>query len=476
MISFRAAFGGVLTGFCLAILQACSGNGYGAGSALSPTMVQLTASPNTVTLGQSAVLSWSATAGATCTASGAWSGTQPTTGTLTVTPSVKGVQTFTLTCGGNNRSAVAVSAPLTANGGTAFTRTALAFDVETGTGAVVDVDLVNPWGLVLTSTSPLWIVNTSTQTATLHDGNGTAQPQPDANRLVVQFAPSPDGNAFAPTGIIANVSAANFWVTFAQQSAPAAFVFAGAGGMIAGWAPTIDRLHAITMYNDTSGAVYRALASATNAGATFLYATDIHNDKIDVFNSAFEKQAASAAAFAFSDPGIPAGFAPFGIQATGGPDGAARLYVTYAKQLAPDNRTAESGAGLGYVDVFDLNGHLIKRLIAGGVLNAPWGLAFAPADFGSFSGALLVANSGDGKINAFDPASGTALGTLTDADGAVIVSLGLHGIAFGNDADNQPHNTLFFTAGGQDGVFGRIDLGSAPPVLNDAIDNVGGPL
>jgi Bacterial Ig domain len=237
--------------------------------------------------------------------------------------------------------------------------------------------------------------------------------------------------------------------------------------MIAGWAPTIDRQHAITMYTDPSGAVYRGLAVATNAGSTFLYATDIHNNKIDVFNAAFEKQPTSPTAFSFADPGIPAGFAPFGIQEiSNGPDGAAQLYVTYVKQLAPDNRTGESGAGLGYVDVFDLNGHFVKQLIAGGILNAPWGLALAPADFGGFSGALLVANGGDGKINAYDPVSGAVLGTLADARSAAIVSVGLHGIAFGNDANNQPHNTLFFTAGGQDGVFGRIDLGSVPPVLN----------
>jgi uncharacterized protein (TIGR03118 family) len=466
MKSYRAALSGVLGGLCLIILQAC-GNGYGGGTTASPTTVQLNVSPSAVTLGQSAVLSWTATDGAACTASGAWSGAQTATGTLTVTPTAAGTEQFTLTCGGNNHSDGTASATLTVNAGTAFTRTSLTFDVDAGTGASVDPDLVNPWGLVMTSTSVVWIANTSTQTATLHDGNGKAQPQPDASRLVVQFAPSPAGAAFAPTDIIANASAANFIITFAQQSAPAAFVFAGAGGMIAGWAPTIDRQHAITMYTDAAGAVYRGLASATNAGATFLYATDIHNNKIDVFNAAFEKQPTSPTSFSFTDPAIPAGFAPFGIQeVSNGPEGAAQLYVTYAKQLAPDNRTGESGAGLGYVDVFDLNGKLVKQLIAGGALNAPWGLALAPADFGSFANSLLIANTGDGKINAYDAASGAVLGTLTDVGSAAIVSTGLHGIAFGNDANNQPHNTLFFTAGGQDGVFGRIDLGGTPPVLN----------
>jgi uncharacterized protein (TIGR03118 family) len=217
------------------------------------------------------------------------------------------------------------------------------------------------------------------------------------------------------------------------------------------------------MYTDAAGAVYKGLAIAANNGALFLYATDFHNNKIDVFNMTFVKQATSATAFTFVDPSIPAGYAPFGIQAIpgSGTAGATQIYVTYAQQVAPANLVNANGAGLGYVDIYDTNGKLIKQLIAAGALNAPWGLALAPADFGTFSNALLVGNFGDGKINAYDAAAGTPLGVLVDTNSTANGAPGLLGIAFGNDADSQPHNTLFFASGingGADGVYGRIDL------------------
>jgi uncharacterized protein (TIGR03118 family) len=217
------------------------------------------------------------------------------------------------------------------------------------------------------------------------------------------------------------------------------------------------------MYTDAAGAVYKGLAIAQNDGNSFLYATDFHNGKVDVFNAAFVKQATSATAFTFADPAIPAGFAPFGIQAIPGSGvaGVTQIYVTYAQQQAPDNHDNANGAGLGYVDIYDTNGKLIKQLVAKGTLNAPWGIALAPADFGTVSKMLLVGNFGDGKINAFDPASGAFIGSLNDSAGAAIATAGLWGIAFGNDADNQPHNTLFFAAGPNDeanGSYGRIDM------------------
>jgi uncharacterized protein (TIGR03118 family) len=234
--------------------------------------------------------------------------------------------------------------------------------------------------------------------------------------------------------------------------------------MIAGWSPTVDPTHAITMFTDTGGAAYKGLAIAANNGALFLYATDFHNNKIDVFDTTFVKQAASATAFTFADPSIPAGYAPFGIQAIPGIGvaGATQIYVTYAMQVAPANLVNANGAGLGVVDIYDTNGKLIKQLIgAGGALNAPWGIALAPADFGTFSNTLLVGNFGDGKINSYDATSGAPLGMLANTNANVSASPGLLGIAFGNDAHSQPHNSLFFAAGvngGADGVYGRIDL------------------
>jgi uncharacterized protein (TIGR03118 family) len=330
--------------------------------------------------------------------------------------------------------------------------------------AHVDTNLVNPWGVSIAappSTAPSWVANNGTQTSTLYDGNGV--PQPAATPLIVNLAPGAGGAAFDPTGIVANSSATDFLVSAGGKSGSSAFIFDGAAGMIAGWSPSVDLTHAVTMYTDAGGAVYKGLAIAANNGALFLYATDFHNNKIDVFNTSFVKQSPSATAFTFTDPSIPAGYAPFGIQAVpgSGAAGATQIYVTYAQQAAGNITT--NGPGLGYVDIYDTNGKLIKQLIATGVLNAPWGIALAPADFGTFSGALLVGNFGDGTINAFDPAAGTPLGMLANTNGGTSAAPGLLGIAFGNDGNSQPHNTLFFASGlngGADGVYGRIDLTS----------------
>jgi uncharacterized protein (TIGR03118 family) len=286
----------------------------------------------------------------------------------------------------------------------------------------------------------------------------------------VSFPAGGGGTTFDPTGIVSNASTTDFTVTSAGKSGVAKFLFDGEGGMIAGWNPTVDATHAIAMYTDAGGAVYKGLAVAQNAGKSFLYATDFHNGKVDVFNSAFAKQTTSATAFTFADPAIPAGYAPFGIQAiANGAAGATQIYVTYAKQLAPDNHDNANGAGLGYVDIYDTNGKLIKQLVAGGALNAPWGLALAPSDFGTLSGALLVGNFGDGNINAYDAAAGTLIGSVKDSTGKALATPGLWGIAFGNDAKNQPHNTLFIAAGPNNeanGIYGRIDVGATAPVLN----------
>ena len=465
----RAASGGLMGILCLLILQSCGG-GYG-GSSPSPTPITISVQPTTVVAGQSATVTWSVTAGSNCTASGAWSGKEPLSGTLTVTPTSAGTDMYTLTCSGGAYSSNSRTATLTVTAASAFSVTNLVADNAAGNAMNVDANLVNPWGLSIPAGSaPAWIANNGTQTSTLYDGDGKSQPQPAASQLVVAFAAGAGGAAFNPSGVVSNSSAADFTVTAGATSGSALFIFDGEGGMIAGWSPSVDRTHAITMYSDAGGAVYKGLAIAKNAGALFLYATDFHNAKIDVFNTGFAKQATSATAFTFADPSIPAGYAPFGIQAiANGASGATQIYVTYAQQLAPDNHDNTSGAGLGYVDIYDTNGQLVKQLIATGALNAPWGMALAPADFGTFSNALLVGNFGDGKINAYDAAAGTPLGTISDAGNTPIATPGLWGIAFGNDANNQPHNTLFFAAGTNseaDGLYGRIDLGSTPPVLN----------
>jgi uncharacterized protein (TIGR03118 family) len=445
------------------ILNGCGGYGSG-GMSMLPATVTVSVSPATINVGQSATLTWSSNA-AKCTASGAWSGAQSGSGTMSETPTAAGTQTFTLMCSSGAYSSGSASATLTVNAASAFSLTALVADTAGGTATNVDANLVNAWGLSIAAapaTNPAWIANNGTQTSTLYDGTG----KPLA--LVVGFA----GTTFNPTGIAFNPSATDFVVTSGGNSGSSKFVFVGEGGMIAGWSPGVDLTHAVTMYTDAGGAVYKGLAIAANGGAWFLYATDFHNAKIDVLDTNFAKQATSATAFTFSDPGIPAGYAPFGIQAiNNGAAGATQIYVSYAQQKAPDNHDEVDGAGLGYVDIYDTNGKLTKQLVAGGALNAPWGMALAPADFGTLSNALLVGNFGDGSINGYDATTGEHLGAITNAGGVAIAVPGLWGIAFGNDANNQPHNTLFVSAGPNaeaDGSYGRIDLGAAPPTLGAA--------
>jgi uncharacterized protein (TIGR03118 family) len=467
MKNFRAAFCGLTGILCVGILESCGGGGYHAPSgAMMPASITINLSPTTVVAGHPSTLMWTATSGTSCSASGAWSGTQPASGTMTVSGTAAGMETFTLTCSSGIYSSSSASATLTVTAASTATVTELVSDVAGGMASHVDSNLVNPWGVSIPaapSTAPAWVANNGTQTSTLYDGNGV--PQPAATPLIVNLAPGAGGVAFDPTGIVANSSTTDFVVSAAGKSGSSAFIFDGAGGMIAGWSPGVDLTHALTMYSDTGGAVYKGLAIAANNGNLFLYATDFHNNKIDVFNTGFVKQATSATAFTFVDPNLPAGYAPFGIQAIPGSGvaGATQIFVTYAQQVAPGNLVNATGAGLGYVDIYDTNGKLIKQLIAGGVLNAPWGIALAPADFGTFSGALLVGNFGDGTITAFDPAAGTPLGMLANTNGGTTSAPGLLGIAFGNDADSQPHNTLFFAVGpngGANGIYGRIDLTS----------------
>jgi len=214
----------------------------------------------------------------------------------------------------------------------------------------------------------------------------------------------------------------------------------------------------VTAYDDgAGGAIYKGLAiGEDSSGNKFLYASDFHNAKVDVFNGSFTKVAAAGG---FVDASVPAGYAPFGIQNIPAGDGSARIYVAYAKQDS-DRRDEVDGAGFGYLAVFDASGTLIKHLASGGALNAPWGIAMAPSNFGALSGELLVGNFGDGAINAYDPATGTSQGAMMLRSGGPVQIAGLWGIAFGNGLNSQPTNTLFYAAGANgeaDGVYGRID-------------------
>ena len=312
---------------------------------------------------------------------------------------------------------------------------------------VTDANLKNGWGIARSATSPIWVADNGTGKSTLYSGTGAKQPP--ASPIVVSI-PAPDGGQGAPTGIVFN-GTADFSVTGPLGSGPARFIFSTEDGTIAGWSPAADPANAIQVAHDPT-AIYKGLAIAS-AGGNFLYATDFHNAEVVVYDRSFAPVELDGD---FTDPHLPRRYAPFGIQTIGG-----SIYVTYAKQDA-DAEDEIAGQGLGVVDEYDTSGHFIRRVASHGQLNAPWGLALAPADFPPFGNALIVGNFGDGRLNAYDVESGELLGPLRDATGKRIVIDGLWGIVFGNGnlALQQQANALVFAAGPNDeadGLFGRID-------------------
>ena len=357
--------------------------------------------------------------------------------------------------GGNSSTPDPMPTPAPAPAPTAYSQTTLVSDGSINSRNT-DPSLKNPWGLAFAPGAPAWVANNGTQTSTLYDGTGNILP------LIVVMPGGIRGRADI-TGVVSNTSTTDFVVTKGTVSGVARFVFSSESGTILGWSPTIDGAGGVIAYDDgNGGAVYKGLAIASDGASNFVFATDFHNNKVDVFDAHFARVTTAGA---FADSTLPAGYAPFGIQAITA-SGSTLIYVTYAQKLADSNDNA-NGAGLGLVNVFDVHGTLQKHLItAGGKLNAPWGVALAPANFGTYSHELLVGNFGDGVINAFDPGTGAFVGALADSNGQPFANPGLWGIAFGNGARNQPTTTLYFVAGianEADGVYGRIDLGATAP-------------
>ena len=316
---------------------------------------------------------------------------------------------------------------------------------------LVDTNLINAWGLVSGPATPWWISDNGTGRSTLYNVRTGSIP-------AIFTVPGAGGEQSAPTGLVFN-GGTGFVVTNSTGTGPALFIFASEDGTISGF-----RAGALGIAVDSSasGAVYKGLALAGTATGGLLYATNFHAGTVDVFDSHFNAVRVTGA---FTDRHLPPGYAPFGIQNIGG-----TIYVTYALQDA-NKHDDVAGEGHGFVNAFDTDGNLIRRVASRGELNSPWGLALAPADFGTFSNDLLVGNFGDGRIHAFHPGRSEGdgqfqpRGSLQSAKASPIVIDGLWALGFGKGAaNNGPTNTLFFTAGPggeQHGLFGMLVV--APP-------------
>jgi uncharacterized protein (TIGR03118 family) len=334
-------------------------------------------------------------------------------------------------------SAAALAVSLPAEEHNSYTATSLVSD-QADVAVNQDTSLVNAWGLTSTPTSPWWVADNGTDVSTLYRADGTKVP------LTVAVMN-------APTGAVANTGG-SFAVTNGTSSAPARFIFSTEEGTILGWNPAISA--AAVLGATGPGAIYKGLAIASTAGGDFLYATDFHNRRVDVYDGSFDPVVVEGA---FVDPKIPDDYAPFGIQNVNG-----RIFVTYAKQDA-EGEDDVAGQGHGFVDVFDTAGMLLARVAQHGQLNSPWGIALAPSDFGAFSGDLLIGNFGDGRINAYEPKKDGRFefaGQLRTSNHNRLVIDGLWALQFGKGAAaNGPTSTLFFTAGPDDeshGLFGTI--------------------
>ena len=313
------------------------------------------------------------------------------------------------------------------------------------TAAHTDVDLKNPWGVSFLPSGPFWISDNGTSKTTVYDSTGS-------KALSVNI-PGAGGQASAPTGQVQNPFSNAFVVTKGMASGAATFIFAGEDGGISGWNGSVDEANAvIAVDNSASMASYKGLAIGILKHQPMLYAANFHSGVVEMYNGSFHRLKQHSA---FSDPNLPAGYAPFNVQNLGG----GIIGVTFAKVGPTGDDVA--GRGHGVVDLFSTAGVLLRRMRRGNYLNSPWGMTFAPASFGPWANDLLVGQFGSGRIAVFHPKTGKFLGFVNDNTDLPIHNSGLWALSFGNGGSAGPTSTLFFTAGlndEADGLFGSIAL------------------
>ena len=301
--------------------------------------------------------------------------------------------------------------------------------------------IVNAWGLVHAPGSPWWVSDNLSGWSTLYDASGKSQ----GLRVLIPTAgngpvsPTGANGPGLPTGVVWNPTAGN---EFSVQGWPAIFLFATLDGTIAGWTFQSNLNRAIlAVDNSSKKSVYTGLAITNKASGNFLYAADMANNKVDIYNGNFKLVKS------FTDTTLPAGFAPFGVRDING-----LVYVTFA--------STTGGTG-GFVEQFREDGTPVNPgvpLIHGAPLNQPWGIAGAPKNFGPLSNALLISNNVNaGTINAFDPFTGQFIGGVKDTNGKLIEIDQLWGIDFGDGlGQNGPTNVMYFTAGPKNNVVGTF--------------------
>lgn len=337
-----------------------------------------------------------------------------------------------------------------------------------GVAPATDASLINPWGLARSSGSPWWVADNKTGLSTLYNGAGTKE------GLIVTIPAAVSGQTGTPTGVIYNGSTTDFLLPGGK---PAIFIFCTLDGMIVGWNSTAG---AVPVVKTTDKSAYTGLTSATINDHRYLYAANFNTGHIDVYDNTFrrvsmgqDRDSEHGGQFfggdsreRFDDDRLPRDYAPFNAQAIGND-----IVVTYALHQ-PGDQVETDGPGNGYVDIYTSDGHLIQRLQHGDWLNAPWGVALAPLDFGTYSHDLLVAQfagggttQSSGYIAAYDMATGRYVGLLEDASGNPLAINGIWAISPGNtspnnfDAAGAPAAELYFTAGpmhGAGGLFGYL--------------------
>lgn len=333
-----------------------------------------------------------------------------------------------------------------------------------GVAAATDASLVNAWGLSRGSGSPWWVSDTGTGLSTLYNGAGTKQ------GLVVTIPAAKAGATGTPTGTIFNGSTTDFLLA---PSTPALFLFSTLDGLIVGWNPTPGPLVVVKTANGSS---YTGLTAATVNGQRWLYAANFALGRVDVWNNAFKR--VKLGEDRFNDDWLPRNFVPFNVEAIGN-----NIVVTYALHLE-GNAHETDGPGLGFVDIFSAEGRLLQRLEHGDWLNAPWGVALAPLDFGAFSHDLLIGQfagggttESSGFIAAYDLATGHFKGLLEDTSGAPLAINGIWSLSPGNSSPNNfdsagaPSGEMYFTAGpdhGTGGLLGYLTAVSANLIQGNA--------